>query len=556
MSSNATDSGALLQVRDLHLRYRTRYGWVDAVRGVSFDVAAGERVALVGESGSGKSTIASAVIGLSAANLTIAGGSILFDGQQLLGARDRVLNSVRGRSIGFVPQDPTVSLNPVKRIGEQVAEVLRLHHLGNRATANEIALQALADAGLDDPELRAAQYPHELSGGLRQRVLIAIGLVAEPQLLIADEPTSALDVTVQKRILDHLDSRVAAAGLAELFITHDLGVAADRTDRILVLRSGELVEQGTPAEVLLRPQHEYTRQLVADAPSLHAGRRAVRTDARAADPTASAPAAAGSQPALALEHLTKDFAQARGRGLFRAVDDLSLVVPRGATTGLVGESGSGKTTTGRIALRLDEPTSGRVLIDGDDVSTWHGEQLRQLRRRVQVVQQNPYAALNPKFTIGQVIAEPLASFGLASRAQRRARALELLDQVALPASVVERHPSELSGGQRQRVAIARALSIEPELIVLDEPVSALDVTVQAQILDLLIDLQQRLGLSYLFISHDLAVVRDIAHEVSVIRRGRIVEAGDTEQLFDSPQHEYTRELLAAIPGQAFEAAVH
>ncbi|KAB1644471.1 ABC transporter ATP-binding protein [Pseudoclavibacter sp. CFCC 14310] len=549
----------LLGVRDLRLSYQTSRGPVAAVRGVSFDVHAGERVALVGESGSGKSTIASCVIGLPPRNLQIDGGSVVFDGQELLGAKDRVLNAIRGRDIGFVPQDPTVSLNPVLRVGEQVAEVLRLHHLQPRDRARLAALDALRHAGIDDAELRASQYPHELSGGLRQRVLIAIGLIAGPRLLIADEPTSALDVTVQKRILDHLDAQVAEADLAELFITHDLGVAADRTDRILVLRRGELVEDGSPEQVLHDPQHPYTRQLIADAPSLHAVRRATRVRSRADADATSETHDSAQQPqnasALELRHIVKEYELPNGAGAFRAVDDLSLSVVRGQTTGLVGESGSGKTTTGRIALRLETPTSGEVIVDGTDIAQWRGERLRQLRRRIQVVQQNPYAALNPRMSISHIVSEPLASFGIGSRASRRVRAAELIDQVALPSTVLDRSPSELSGGQRQRIAIARALSIEPALIVLDEPVSALDVTVQAQILDLLIDLQQEHRLSYLFISHDLAVVRDIAHEVAVIRSGRIRESGETERIFDQPQHPYTRELLDAIPGRSFRATV-
>ncbi|KAB1659428.1 ABC transporter ATP-binding protein [Pseudoclavibacter chungangensis] len=536
----------LLEVEDLRLAYRGRSGTVEAVRGVAFQIAPGERVALVGESGSGKSTIASRIIGLQARSLETTAGSIRFQGRELLDAKPRALRHVRGREIGYVPQDPTVSLNPVKRIGEQVAEVLLLHRLEHRRLVHDCVLEALRDAGIDDPELRAGQYPHELSGGLRQRVLIAIALIASPALLIADEPTSALDVTVQKRILDRLDEQVAAGGLAQLFITHDLGVAADRTDRILVLRHGELVEQGTPDEVLGAPKHPYTQQLVDDAPSLHAVRRThtAPRDGVELEKVDEAP------EVLRLEGIVKEFPLPRGAGggAFRAVDDLSLTVRRGHTTGLVGESGSGKTTTGRIALRLEAATAGRVLLGGEDITEWRGERLRHLRRRVQIVQQNPYAALNPRMSIAQIVAEPLASFGLDDRRRRARKAAELIDRVALPATVLRRSPGELSGGQRQRVAIARALSLEPEFLLLDEPVSALDVTVQAQILDLLIELQHETGISYLFISHDLAVVRDLAHEVTVMRNGRVVEQGPTEALFEHPSAAYTRELLDAIPG--------
>lgn len=559
----------LLEVRDLRLRYRSRFGFVEAVRGVSFDIRKGERVALVGESGSGKSTIASTVLGLSPRSLAISGGSIRFDAKELLGARDRLFNQLRGREIGFVPQDPTVSLDPVRRIGDQVAEVLRVHKLEPKPLIHDRVIAALTDAGLDDPELRAKQYPHELSGGLRQRVLIAISLIASPRLLVADEPTSALDVTVQKQILDLLDERVAGAGLAELLITHDLGVAADRTDRILVLNKGELVEEGAPDRVLRNPVHPYTQRLIADAPSLHAVRRihvgadlgSGRADASSsgygAVPDTERSESDRPHATLRLERIVKEFPlpSSLGGGMFRAVDGIDLSVGHGRTTGLVGESGSGKTTTGRVALRLEEPSSGRVLLDGVDITALRGEALRQVRRRIQIVQQNPYAALNPKLSVSQIIEEPLASFGVGSRRERQSRAAELIDQVALPSRVLHGRADELSGGQRQRVAIARALALEPEFILLDEPVSALDVSVQAQILDLLIGLQRDRGLSYLFISHDLAVVRDIAHEVSVIRQGRIVEAGDTDRIFAHPESDYTRELLDAIPGLAPELAV-
>ncbi|WP_218672365.1 dipeptide ABC transporter ATP-binding protein [Corynebacterium pacaense] len=542
----------LLSVSDLRLSYRTHGGLVDAVRGVSFTVDRGERLALVGESGSGKSTIASTIVGLAPENLAIGGGNIRFggDGVELLGAKPRLLNSYRGRHIGFVPQDPSVSLNPVHRIGDQVAEVLRLHGVAGRKEARERAVEALAAAGIDRPELRARQYPHELSGGMRQRVLIAIGVVAGPSLLIADEPTSALDVTVQHRILNNLDELTRDNNLSTLFITHDLGVAAERSDRILVLHRGRIVEEGAPDEIIESPQHPYTRQLISDAPSLHASRRVDAGPRSRPSPVPSGASASGA-PALELRGISKRFALPRSAGrrgeVVNALNDVSLSIDRGSTYGLVGESGSGKTTLGRIALRLEEPSSGQVLIDGEDVTTVRGGALRELRRRIQVVQQNPYASLNPRMSVAANIHEPLSAFHEGTRSSRHSRAHELLDQVALPSYVAERTPAGLSGGQRQRVAIARALALNPEVLILDEPVSALDVTVQAQILDLLVELQRERGLAYLFISHDLAVVRDIAHTVGVIRRGDLVEEADAVRVFEAPQNPYTRQLLQAIP---------
>jgi len=536
----------LLTVTDLAVSYRTRHGDVRAVRDVSLHVDAGETVAVVGESGSGKSTTAAAVVRLLAPSARIEHGTIDLLGRDVAGASPRELQAVRGLLVGLVPQDPTVSLNPVKRIGEQVAEVLRIHGLADRRVAGIEAVEALRRAGLSDPEVRARQYPHELSGGMRQRVLIAIALVAKPRLLVADEPTSALDVTVQRQILDHIDELTSETSTGVLLITHDLGVAADRADRIVVMSQGRVVETGTPDEVLGSPREPYTKALLAAAPSLRGARRV------AAEPAVVSGAAPSDEAPAALEvrGLVKDFPLPRtgGGGTLRAVDDVSFRVPRGHTLALVGESGSGKSTTARLALRLAEPTAGQVLIGGVDVSHTRGSALRALRRQMQVVYQNPYSSLDPRWSVERIIAEPLRAFGVGSRREQAARAAELADLVALPASVLRRRPAELSGGQRQRVAIARALSVRPDLVVLDEPVSALDVSVQAQILDLLSDLQRELGVTYLFISHDLAVVRQVADEVVVLRNGRVVESGAVEQVFADPQHAYTAELLAAIPG--------
>lgn len=527
----STTEEQLLSVTDLQIAY----GAEPAVAGVSFTVGRGEVVAVVGESGSGKSTTAHAILGLLAGSGHVTGGTVEFEGEQIGSYSDRAWQRIRGARIGLVPQDPTTSLNPVTRIGDQVAEVLRIHGLADRRKARLDAVEVLERAGIDRPEIRARQYPHELSGGMRQRVLIGIALVANPALIIADEPTSALDVTVQRRILDHLDERIAESGAAVLLITHDLGVAADRADRILVMQGGRIVESGRTADILDNPRHEYTKKLLDSAPSLSSGPvdRPVRQD---------------TSPLLTLTGITKRFNVGRGSSI-TAVNEVSLTVPRGQTVSLVGESGSGKSTTARIAVRLEQADAGTISFDGHDITKVKGGDLRELRRKIQLVYQNPYASLDPKLSVQDIVAEPLRAFKVGGRSQQQSRAAELLDQVALPEQFLSRKPAELSGGQRQRVAIARALALKPDLLVLDEPVSALDVSVQAQILALLDELQRELGLTYLFISHDLAVVRQISDVVGVMQAGRLLEIGTTTEIFDNPRNEYTRTLLDAIPGR-------
>ncbi|MFU9027718.1 dipeptide ABC transporter ATP-binding protein [Rhodococcus erythropolis] len=527
----STTEEQLLSVTDLQIAY----GAEPAVSGVSFTVGRGEVVAVVGESGSGKSTTAHAILGLLAGSGHVTGGTVEFEGEQIDSYSDRAWQRIRGARIGLVPQDPTTSLNPVTRIGDQVAEVLRIHGLAVRRKARLDAVEVLERAGIDRPEIRARQYPHELSGGMRQRVLIGIALVANPALIIADEPTSALDVTVQRRILDHLDERIAESGAAVLLITHDLGVAADRADRILVMQGGRIVESGRTADILDNPRHEYTKKLLDSAPSLSSGPvdRPVRQD---------------TSPLLTLTGITKRFNVGRGSSI-TAVNEVSLTVPRGQTVSLVGESGSGKSTTARIAVRLEQADAGTISFDGHDITKVKGSDLRELRRKIQLVYQNPYASLDPKLSVQDIVAEPLRAFKVGGRSQQQSRAAELLDQVALPEQFLSRKPAELSGGQRQRVAIARALALKPDLLVLDEPVSALDVSVQAQILALLDELQRELGLTYLFISHDLAVVRQISDVVGVMQAGRLLEIGTTTEIFDNPRNEYTRTLLDAIPGR-------
>ncbi|MCZ2262885.1 ABC transporter ATP-binding protein [Isoptericola sp. QY 916] len=547
----------MLEISGLEVAYRTADGGHrPAVRGVDLRVGAGEVVALVGESGSGKSTTAHAALHLLPRGGEVTAGRLRLDGRDLSGLTEKEWQDVRGRHVGLVPQDPTVSLNPVVRVGDQVAEVLVVHGLVRRADARVRAVELLRQAGVDDPAARARQYPHQLSGGLRQRVLIAIAIAAGPRLIVADEPTSALDVTVQRRILDHLDALARETGTAVLLITHDLGVAADRADRIVVLQDGVVVEEGPAARLLDDPRHPYTRALIAAAPSLASSRLVVGArDGGAREGAAQGgeapPSSAEPAPVLALDGVRKEFALPRGaeRRTLVAVDDVSLAVGPGRTYALVGESGSGKTTTARLALRLERPSAGRVVFRGEDVTAARGRELRSLRRGFQVVYQSPYASLDPRFTVEQIVTEPLRAYGVGDRAERADRVRSLIDDVALPVDVLRRGPRELSGGQRQRVAIARALALRPDLVVLDEPVSALDVSVQAQILELLVRLQAEHGLAYLFVSHDLAVVRQVADQVGVMRRGRIVEQGAADQILLDPQEDYTRELVAAIPGR-------
>ncbi|MEV6561803.1 dipeptide ABC transporter ATP-binding protein [Nocardia sp. NPDC051756] len=733
----------LLEISDL----RVSFGEVNAVKGADLVVQPGERVAVVGASGSGKSTLAHAIIGLLPGSGAVTGGSIRWRGEDITHAEEKRLRALRGKEIGLVPQDPMSNLNPVSRVGRQVSETLLAHKICSRSEAKERAIELLGQAGLPEPARRARQYPHEFSGGMRQRALIAIGLACRPDLLIADEPTSALDVTVQRQILDHLEKLTQELGTALLLVTHDLGLAAERADRVVVMSDGRIVESGPARQVLTDPQEEYTRRLVAAAPALIAPRRADPvvvdevleeqaavetvvaepvvgekasdgTDAeekavessvvdegdvaeetavdaaangksangkvaskkvvaekseaadgavaaekpssekvsdeevvaeKADDKAADAEVAGGEKvaeaeaagdnkvaeaevvggekvaddeaeaagddkvadakavdaksvaeteavdgakaaddksieadaadqaagvetddakvsvekvaeaepaivepakasPILEVSGISKEY-KIRGRGgVLRAVDNVSFSITRGRTTAIVGESGSGKTTTARMVLGLVSATSGTIKLNGVDMVGLSGAPLRAARLSMQPVFQDPYASLDPMWTVERLIAEPLRAFGIGDRAARRKRVSELLEQVALPAAMAHRYPNELSGGQRQRVAIARALAIEPQLVVCDEAVSALDVLVQDQILTLLASLQERLGVSYLFISHDLAVVRALAHDVVVMRDGRVVEQGPVEEVLTAPADQYTRQLLDAIPG--------
>ncbi|MCZ4299854.1 ABC transporter ATP-binding protein [Microbacterium oxydans] len=557
---NQMSTEPLLSVQGLAVDFATMDGVVHAVEGVDLEIRPGETVAIVGESGSGKSTTAMAIIGLLAGGGKVASGSIRLDGKDITHASENELRTIRGRDIGLVPQDPMSNLNPVAKIGTQVAETLLAHGLATRQDVQAKVVEALTAAGLPDPERRAKQYPHEFSGGMRQRALIAIGLACKPRLLIADEPTSALDVTVQQTILDQIGQMTRELGTAVLLITHDLGLAAERAERVIVMHRGKVVEQGAARQILEDPQHPYTQSLVKAAPSVAAARlrpEAFRVQERTAETDAAETDAAGTVPAdniVEIENLTKVY-PVRGRGEdFVAVDDVSLVIPRGETVAIVGESGSGKTTTARMLLKVIEPTSGLIRYEGKDISALSRAETREFRQQVQPIFQDPYSSLNPMFTIERLIAEPLEFYKRGSGADRRKRVRQLLDDVALPQSMLRRYPSELSGGQRQRVAIARALALSPDVIVCDEPVSALDVLVQDQILTLLGDLQREYGLSYLFISHDLAVVRLISDYVCVMKDGRLVEAATSEEIFTNPRDPYTRRLLASIPGNELNIA--
>ncbi|GAA3969393.1 ABC transporter ATP-binding protein [Gordonia caeni] len=509
------------------------------VHDVSFEVRPGQVLALVGESGSGKTTTGHAILGLLPENGEVIGGRIGFAGRDLTELSPKGWRTVRGSAISLIPQDPTVSLDPLRRVGHQVEDVLRLHTDLDAATRRERVYELFRIVGFDEVERRYRQYPHQLSGGMRQRVLIAAAVASEPDLIIADEPTSGLDATVQKQVLDLIDELRDRLNTAVVLVTHDLGVAADRADTLAVMRHGRIVEIGPTARVVEAPQHEYTRELLDSVPARAAARNRFghRIDSAAA-------------PVIEVTGLRKVYGSAPP-----AVDGISFAVQPGSTFAIVGESGSGKSTTARVLTGLTEATEGRVSLFGTDVTGLSRKQFRPLRRRVQFVYQNPYASFDPRFDVFDVVEEPLRAFatGVAlprrQRARHRDQVIAALEAAALPAEFADRHPRELSGGQRQRVAIARALVADPEVLVLDEPISALDVSVAAQIIALLQRLQAERGLTYVFISHDLAVVEAFADRVAVMSRGRIVEQGPTAEVFAYPRQEYTRRLLDAVAGR-------
>ena len=593
----------LLAAQDLEVTFHTEAGAVHAVRGVSLSLAAGRCLALVGESGSGKSVTARTLVGLAGPRSSVRATRLAFDGTDLNGLTESGWRRIRGRGIGLVLQDALVSLDPLRTVGAEVGEALREHGVVPKSQIPARVEELLAGAGIPDPARRAKQYPHQLSGGLRQRALIASALAADPRVLLADEPTTALDVTVQAQVLDLLD-KLKREGTALLLISHDLAVVARLADRIAVMYAGRVVEQGPAAQILTNPQHPYTQALIAAVPHPDAVRPAARAPverfaaagpegcpyasrcARADDACRAAFPAPATPPEAAAEHtvscnhpgavlvsitaepeverphqaaadpgellldarsISKRYRTPDG-GWHDALLDVSFQLRRGETLGLVGESGSGKTTAARVALGLIKPDAGEVDFAGTPWSGSRESDRRTLRGRIQAVPQDPLGSFDPRHTVGAILAEAIAASGTrARRSARRERAAQLLDRVELDPALLDRRPRHLSGGQRQRVAIARALVSDPDLLVCDEPVSALDVSVQAQILDLLADLRRRLGLAMLFISHDLGVIREVSDRVAVMQHGRIVETGDAHALFTDPQHPYTRELLAAVP---------
>lgn len=524
----------LLSIKNLSIAYHDDRQWNRVTHDISFDLHAGEALALVGESGSGKTTTAQSILGLLPENARIDSGEIAINGHDVSGWSPKRLRNLRGKVISLIPQDPSSSLDPLMKVGNQIAEIFRIHKVLPSHLVKPRVIELLEQVGLSEPERRANQYPHELSGGMKQRVLIAIAIALKPQLIIADEPTSALDVTVQKRILDVIDDIRREHGASLLMVTHDLGVASDRADRIIVMQHGRIQESGESQAVLSSPRSDYTKRLVANDPSLTPAvpRRMV---------------AQNEKTLVDVRNLCIDYP---GKDKFRAVQNLYFSVKRGTTHAIVGESGSGKTTTIRALCGFLTPSEGEIAVDGVDMVTLRGEALRNFRRRIQLVYQNPFGSLDPRYTIGRIIEEPLLNFKHVDKQARHCRVLELLDQVELPKTVFDRRPRGLSGGQRQRVAIARALILDPEVLVLDEAVSALDVTVQAQILQLLERLQRDHALTYIFVSHDLSVVRQISDTVTVLKGGVEIESGPVEQIFTHPAQAYTRDLISAIPGKA------
>ncbi|MDP4332851.1 ABC transporter ATP-binding protein [Curtobacterium sp. A7_M15] len=513
------------------------YGGTRVVHGVDFTVGRGRTVAVIGESGSGKSTIAKAVLGLLPAGSTVS-GSVDFAGDDLVTLPDQRFRALRGRRIGFIPQDPATALNPVRTIGSQALEAAALTDAPTVEARRAAVLAVFERVGLTDPERVWRSYPHELSGGMLQRVLIGLTVLPEPDLVVADEPTSALDVTIQKRILDLLQQLRAERGISLLFITHDLAVAAERADDLVVLRDGVVEEQGPAARVFRAPRSEYARLLRADVPALSPDRYRSTDVARSRS--------ASDRPAhISVSGVARHYGH--GDRTVRAVDGVSFDVRAGTTHALVGESGSGKTTTVRMLLGLERPDAGRIAVDGVEVHGRSKADLRRVRRQLQLVYQNPFTSLDPTWQVRRIVGEPLDRFRVGTRASRAAAVREALDSVGLDDRYLRRRPTDLSGGQRQRVAIARALVLRPEVVVLDEPTSALDVTVQAGIIGLLTRLQRELGLTYLFVSHDLALVRQVADTVTVLRHGRVVESGPVRRVFHDPRHEYTRSLLDAVP---------
>lgn len=525
---------SLLLVDNLEVSFKTRNGTQQAVKGVSFSVEQNQITAIIGESGSGKSVSCYALLGLIPSPPgSIDGGRAMFDGRNLLELSEKELRAIRGRDIAMIFQDPMTCLNPFMTIGNQLIEPLLVHKNLSKTAAKARAIELLEEVGIRSPASTFNSYPHEFSGGMRQRVMIAMALINEPRLIIADEPTTALDVTIQAQILKLLANLQKSHNIGVLFISHDLSVVSDIADQIVVMEKGKVVEAGTPRDIFEHCTHPYTKKLLAAIPSGYSQRGPVETE-----------------PLIQVDNLkTWFYPDAKGAPV-KAVDDVSLEIRRGEVLGLVGESGSGKSTLGRSILRLAPITGGKVSFDGTDLTQLEGKALKEFRRRMQMIFQDPFASLNPRMTVYDTLAEPLLLHRIVAKKQLDGTIAKLMDDVGLARGFIRKYPHEFSGGQRQRIAIGRALATKPEFIVADEPVSALDVTIQAQILELLADLGREYGLTMLFVSHDMGVIRNIADRIAVMYRGKIVELGKASQVFESPQEGYTRSLLASIPGSA------
>ena len=554
MTEKTTTLRPVLSVENLTTSFKTPEGWKAVIRNISLHVDAGETVAIVGESGSGKSVTALSTMRLLPAGRSRTEGRILLDGTDLVKASEAEMRKVRGGSIGMIFQEPMTSLNPVFTIGNQIAEALVLHRGLSWSEARAETVRLMERVRIPAARARLHEYPHKFSGGMRQRVMIAMALACRPKLLIADEPTTALDVTIQAEILHLLRELQREENMGVLFITHDMGVVAEIADRTVVMFRGDMIETGPTPEIFAAPKAIYTKSLLASIPRLGtmgasvAPKRFPEVDAstgEAVDGREMNPVAPTVEPILKVDNLAVRFDLPNGR--VHAVEDVSFDLRPGETLSLVGESGCGKSTTGRAIIRLLNPSAGSIVIGGKDVTKADTRALRTMRRTSQMIFQDPFASLNPRITVGSAIAEPILAHGLMGRRDARARVAELLEQVGLSAAMADRHPHEFSGGQRQRISIARALALDPKFIVADEAVSALDVSVKAQVSNLLLDLQEKRGLAYLFISHDMAVVERMSHRVAVMFLGEIVEIGPRAAIFDDPQHPYTRRLIAAVP---------
>ncbi len=556
---------ALLDVQKLVVEFATRRGTVQAVKSINLTVAKGETVGIVGESGSGKSVASYAVMRILDRAGRIAGGSVAFSGVDLTAASDAAMRDIRGREISMIFQNPRMALNPIRKVGRQIEDVLRRHAQAGSMDAKAKAIEILEQVKIARPDERYHAYPFELSGGMCQRIVIALALACRPQLLIADEPTTGLDVTTQKAVMDLVVELTRARGMSTILITHDLGLAAAYCDKVVVMKMGEVVETADAKTVFAAPKHDYTRKLMRATPRPGATLRGLLPEGTAPAPAIAAPVKGAGEVLLSVENLVKEYprqgatktwAQMFGRGAstepetpFRAVDGLNFQIRRGESLGLVGESGCGKSTTSMMVMRLLDPTSGRITLGGDDIGAIPAKSFASSahRRRIQMVFQDPTDSLNPRFTAARAIADPLMRMGAVKGDALRARCEELAGLVGLPLDLLDRFPHQMSGGQKARVGIARAIALNPELVILDEPTAALDVSVQAVVLNLLEDLKMRLGMSYLFVSHDLHVVRLLCDRVIVMRAGAIVEEGSSEQVLEAPKADYTRELIAAIP---------